>query len=143
MQLALVALARMEIDDDFRWLTATVMPDHIHLLFCLGERLDLAHCVAKFKGLITRTINVRSSVWQENAFEHRLRDDEDPEAYAFYIVMNPYRAGLLAIDKVWPGWLCTAPKRFRFLDGLSGAGIPPQQWLERDETSGGTLKVGG
>jgi REP element-mobilizing transposase RayT len=60
-------LSRLVGDGDARWLAGTVMPDHIHCLFELGARLSFAECLAKVKGLISRTLSSGASVWQENA----------------------------------------------------------------------------
>jgi REP element-mobilizing transposase RayT len=135
-------LLRLVTDRDVRWLVASIMPDHIHLLFELGERLSLEQCLAKTKGLISRALSPGGSIWQENAFEHRLRPHEHSESYAFYIFMNPYRAGLVPITESWPWWICTDAKGFRFLEALDKTGAPPLEWLDRDETAGGTLVVG-
>ena len=90
-------------------------------------------------------------------FEHRLRaskhprsklrgtgpkGNEDAEGYAFYIFMNPYRAGLMTVTESWPGWIRSDAKRFRFLDALDENGAPPAEWLNRDETAGGTIVTG-
>lgn len=135
-------LLRMCETGDFQWMTGTIMPDHVHLLCELGNRLRLEQCIAKAKALMTQATKSRKTIWQENVFEHRLRVDEDTEAYAFYIFMNPYRAGLVTIGRNWTGWFCTAARRFRFLDALDVNGIPPPAWLARDETCGGALAVG-
>jgi hypothetical protein len=108
----------------------------------LGDRLRLEQCIGKAKALMTRAAGTPATIWQENVFEHRLRVDEDSEAYAFYIFMNPYRADLVTMEESWPGWICTAARRFRFLDALAAKGLPPPAWLDRDESVGGALVVG-
>ena len=150
-------LSRLVGDGDARWLAGTVIPDHIHCLFELGARLSFAESLAKVKGLISRKLSSGASVWQKNAFEHRLRaskhprsklrgtgpkGNEDAEGYAFYIFMNPYRAGLMTVTESWPGWIRSDAKRFRFLDALDENGAPPAEWLNRDETAGGTIVTG-
>ncbi len=120
---------------DLVWLAGTVMPDHLHLIFELGDRLPLDRVIAKLKGNITRTLH-RSSApggWQENVFEHRLRINEQAESYAFYIFMNPYRAGLCPLTDAWPWWVCTDENRFRFLARRRANGSPQPEWLAESE----------
>jgi putative transposase len=136
------AILRLVADGDVPWLAATIMPDHVHVLFELGDRLSLDRLLAKIKGLVTRSIAAPLPIWQENAFEHRLRSQEESEDYGFYIFMNPYRAGLLQMDAIWPGWICTEPARFRFLDTLKSGGILPTEWLGRVETVAGRIASG-
>jgi REP element-mobilizing transposase RayT len=41
---------------DFRLLCATIMPDHVHLLIALGDRLSLSQTIGKFKALTSRIL---------------------------------------------------------------------------------------
>jgi len=78
----------------------------------------------------------------EEFFEHRLRADESAEACALYIFMNPYRAGLIGIDEVWPGWVCSAGKRWEFMERLRANGAPQREWLEEMEGEAG-MRING
>jgi hypothetical protein len=40
--------------------------------------------------------------WQEDFFEHRLRNDETARQKGDYILANPVRAGLVAKPGDWP-----------------------------------------
>ncbi len=125
---------------DWRLLAGTIMPDHVHVLFTLGERLSLDRVIAKWKA------RARASKadwrWQANFFEHRLRADEDTEEYAFYIFMNPYRAGLVGANEGWSGWLRGADWRWRFEDALNREAGPPREWLGRVEELAGRIQIG-
>lgn len=125
---------------DWRLLAGVVMPDHVHVLFTLGERLPLDRVIAKFKSRARSADAVWR--WQANVFEHRLRADENAEDYAFYVFMNPYQAGLADVKMPWPGWLRGAEWRWRFEDGLSAAGAPPGEWLDRVEELAGRIQIG-
>jgi len=105
------------------------MPDHIHALFQLGHRLSLHRLLAKLKGAITRRCGLDRVFWQENVYEHRLRPNELSESYAFYVYMNPYRAGICAMEDVWPWWVCTFPQRFEFCGKSRPNGSPQPEWL--------------
>lgn len=118
---------------DTETLAATVMPDHIHWLFTLGERLTLGRVLAKFKVRSSRLWNDQNGEWQRDYFEHRLRENESSEAYGFYIFMNPYRAKLVNPDEAWPGWHCPQPDEFRFTALWDSAARPPRPWLDLPE----------
>ena len=102
------------------------MPDHVHLLFQLGNTLTLDRVVAKWRTLVRRA--VPGLAWQANFFEHRLRADELSEGYAWYVFMNPYRAGLIGTDSVWPGWWTDGVTSHEFL-ALARPGPCPQPEL--------------
>jgi len=56
--------------------------------------------------------------------------------------MNPYRAGLIGIDEVWPGWVCSAGKRWEFMERLRANGAPQREWLEEMEGEAG-MRING
>jgi REP element-mobilizing transposase RayT len=65
-----------------------VMPDHLHVLIeAQSDRSDFA---ALMKGFT----HARRSLWQPGHRERVLRDDEESDAVARYILENPVRAGL-------------------------------------------------
>jgi REP element-mobilizing transposase RayT len=122
-------------------LAATIMPDHVHLLFVLGSKLSLGQVMAKMKTQ-ARDSGRSGWHWQDDGFEHRLRPEETAEDYAFYIFMNPYRAGLLTIEQSWPWWCCPSPTLFRFASDLSAKGTPPAAWLDHVEVTARRLVTG-
>jgi REP element-mobilizing transposase RayT len=128
-------------DGDGELLAATIMPDHLHVLFALGTRLTLSQVMGKLKTL-ARSQGRAPWHWQENGFEHRLRADEAAEDYAFYVFMNPYRAHLLPVTQSWPWWICPDPTRFRFLSRLGPDGTPPGPWLGEIEIVAARIAAG-
>ncbi|MCF7687917.1 MAG: transposase [Cephaloticoccus sp.] len=134
-RIASEALTHLATERDVVWIAGTVMPDHIHAVFQLGDRLSLDRVIAKSKGVITRNMHQvgEQITWQENAFEHRLRPSEDAESYAFYIFMNSYTAGLCPLDQSWPWWVCSDSKRFRFLALRRDNGSPQPEWPNESE----------
>jgi REP element-mobilizing transposase RayT len=106
----------------------TVMSDHCRWLFRLGPRLSLGRVIAKFKFHTRLALQQRDLVWQRDYHEHCLRPDEEPEDYALYIFLNPYRAGLLAAGASWPWWWTGGPQSLRFIDLLDDTGSPPREW---------------
>ncbi|MCK0715546.1 transposase [Chromohalobacter sarecensis] len=85
-----------------------VMPDHIHWLFTLGEEQSLSQVVKRFKGRSAQSINrhlVRQgAVWEEGYHDHLIREEEDWQMVARYIVANPLRAGLVEDIGRYPHW---------------------------------------
>lgn len=134
------AISSLHDARDIELIAATVMPDHVHLLFTLGPRLSLGQVVAKFKSL-TRNKGAAAWRWQDDCFEHRLRPRESAASYAFYIFMNPYRAGLCDLSSWWDGWLCPSAGHLEFL-GTLGDGPVPAQWLTEVERIASALSVG-
>ena len=122
------AACRTLVDDrDVEWLTATVMPDHVHLLFQLGKRLALNRVIAKRRAQVRRSSPVL--VWQANYFDHKLHPIECTETYAWYIFMNPYRAGLVRLDESWSGWWNDGAIPWTFLAKARSGPCPQPQWL--------------
>jgi len=121
-------------------LAATVMPDHVHVLYALGRKLTAGQCVGRWKSTLRRAINFTEE-WQRDFWEHRLRPDEAAEDYAFYIFMNPYRAGLIPATAVWQRWWRPAAEPFGFERHLDSSGTPQPEWLSWPEERFAHLKT--
>lgn len=81
-----------------------LMPDHLHWLIQLCDRLSLSAAMGHFKGRSARRIGKGLAVWQKGFHDHALRRDEDLAATARYIVANPLRAGLVRRVGDYPHW---------------------------------------
>ena len=134
-------LLRMDADGDLRLLAATVMPDHVHLLFELGDRLSVGRVCGKFKTL-GRSQGRANWHWQQHQFEHRLRPNESRESYGLYVFLNAYRARLIDLEARWPWWMCPRPEGFRFVQTLRAGGTPQPEWLGQCERLAQELHVG-
>ena len=117
------------------------MPDHIHWVFSLGSRLTLSQVVSKWKFLTRERLAVAGLEWQANYFEHRLRESDDVEAYAFYVFMNPYVAKLTDCDEAWPWWRKGAQIQFQFETQLTHRRTPQPEWLKLAAATGAGLDV--
>ncbi len=115
---------------DFALICATIMPDHVHVLFQLGLRLSLAQVIQKIKAKTSGFLAPHSLTWQDNFFEHQLRRGESLEDFALYIFLNPYRAGLISVDQNWPSWMHGGTVRFRFEELRRPGGLPWPEWLD-------------
>ncbi len=112
------------------------MPNHIHVLGTLGERLALNRMVAKLKAGTRTVLGSRGLAWQENYVEHRLRNDTDLEPFARYIFLNPYRGNLLRLAGRWPHWWRWGELRFEFEAMVAQAGSVPPAWLGESDPLG-------
>ena len=130
------SLDRLHDSKDFTLIAATVMPDHVHVLGVLGARLSVGRLVGKFKAETHRVIRPRGLEWQENFYEPRQRDENEPEPFARYIYLNPYRAGLLKLSAQWPHWWRWGDKRFEFEARVAQGGGVPSAWLGEPDPSG-------
>jgi hypothetical protein len=105
------------------------MPDHIHYLFTLGERLSLGQCLIKLKAKTKEALQAVGLSWQRDFYDHWLRADDSMEGFAKYIYLNPYQKSLLAVEDSWPYWHLNREYRPKFVLHLSEAGTPPVEWL--------------
>ena len=76
-----------------------IMPDHVHGLVTFPPDIGLAAQVAAWKGYAAKKLGV---VWQERFFDHRIRNNDSLDEKAYYIRMNPVRAGLVERPEQWP-----------------------------------------
>lgn len=118
----------MHESGEIQLIASTLMPDHAHLLLTLGHRLSVGQVMGKIKSL-SRDKGRTPWRWQDDGFEHRLRNIESIEDYGFYIFMNPYRAGLCALTQSWPWWACPNPSQFTFLTKLESDHVVPSEWV--------------
>lgn len=122
----------MDLAGDTRTFAFVGMPDHIHWLFEMGERLALRQVVAKLKFLSRHRMSASKATWQRDYYAHRVRANESVEDYALYIFLNPYRAGLLQPGgAIWPYWWTARTEDLEFLKMLNAQGSPPREWLGR------------
>jgi REP element-mobilizing transposase RayT len=108
--------------------TATVMPDHIHLLITLGDSAGLSEVVRLFKGRLSPALRASGLHWERGYFDHRLRQDEDRLPVFVYIFLNPYRAGLRNPGQTWPAYYC-CEEDWVWFKPLTNEGCPFPEWL--------------
>ncbi|MEO8407906.1 MAG: transposase [Oxalobacteraceae bacterium] len=93
---------------DAQMLAWVLMPDHVHWLIGLGEKITLDALVSRLKATSARNVNQAISrtgaVWARAYHDHALRRDEDVASVARYIVANPLRAGLVESVAHYPFW---------------------------------------
>lgn len=81
------------------------MPDHLHLIL-VGEKscAELSRAVRTFKGTAAAAARARgiSNLWQKGFYDHVVRGGEGLDRVAWYVFMNPVRAGLAKEFLEWP-----------------------------------------
>ncbi|MEM7145203.1 MAG: hypothetical protein AAF591_08700 [Verrucomicrobiota bacterium] len=78
---------------------AILMPDHLHALLSFPEQPGLKTTIRNWKRYLAKTHRI---VWQEDFFDHRIRDDNSLREKWFYILNNPVRKSLCESPEDWP-----------------------------------------
>jgi REP element-mobilizing transposase RayT len=79
---------------------AVLMPDHLHLLVSLNTaRHTIKEIIAPWKGYLAKNQPI---AWQDEFFEHRIRDRASLEEKEQYLRLNPVRAKLVNHPEDWP-----------------------------------------
>lgn len=82
-----------------------IMPDHVHLLLeGLQPDSDLLRMMRAFKKTTSATFVKKKAqpLWQKKFYDHILRNEDSPDAVAWYIWANPVRAGLAKRPQDYP-----------------------------------------
>lgn len=82
-----------------------VMANHVHVL--LTPQWELKRITQSIKGYTARQINRHRKAtgtlfWQDESYDHWVRDDEEMQRVIHYIEQNPVVAGLCAAPELWP-----------------------------------------
>ncbi len=116
-------------DHSWRLRCMTVMPDHVHLFFTLGERLTLSQTIARLKSKTQTLVRSEGTDWQENYYDHLVQPDDSIESIIRYIYLNPFQAELIQADQNWPYYQCGA-EDWAWFQGLTDRGQPYPEWLQ-------------
>jgi REP element-mobilizing transposase RayT len=118
---------RLENDNVWRLRCVSVMPDHLHLFFTLGNRLTLSQAIARFKTKTRPSLDAPTA-WQDNFYDRRLRPDDSLATVIRYIWMNPYVAGLISTAETWPHFFCCEAD-WQWFRPLTDQARPFPEWL--------------
>jgi putative transposase len=82
-----------------------VMPNHVHVL--LAPTWELSKITQGIKGYTAREINKRRgqvgrTFWQDESYDHWVRDADELVRIVAYIEHNPVKAGLCGLAADWP-----------------------------------------
>ena len=89
----------------FRTHSWVVMPNHVHLL--IAPLAPMAAITKAIKGPTARQANrllqrTGEYFWQDESFDHWIRDEAEFEKVKKYIERNPVAAGLVNEESRWP-----------------------------------------
>jgi REP element-mobilizing transposase RayT len=104
---------------DYELVALTIMPNHVHIVFGVGEHGMFEHegqidnlsykPVSKIIGSLKRhtareandLLGRRGAFWQDESYDHVVRSGKELEAIVRYVINNPVKAGLA---KSWREW---------------------------------------
>ena len=118
-----------ETDGSLNFRCGILMPDHVHVLFRLGDRLRLGQMIGRIKAKTSVALKDRDMRWQQRYFDHRMRPEGDRLPVFLYIYLNPYRKGLIQPEEVWPYFWCSE-NDWRWFQPLLTNDCPYPEWLE-------------
>jgi len=76
-----------------------VMPDHLHAILSFPAQEAMAKTIGQWKRFHAKANGI---IWQENFFDHRLRNLAEADLKFDYIRQNPVAKGLCATPDDWP-----------------------------------------
>jgi REP element-mobilizing transposase RayT len=100
------ALLYGEIGRQFYQLRAwVIMPNHVHV--ALRPKTSMPVITRWLKGSTARQANrilgrTGEAFWQDESFDHRVRDEAELGRIVRYVEQNPVNAGLIARPSAWP-----------------------------------------
>jgi REP element-mobilizing transposase RayT len=118
----------LEIDQSWQMRCAVLMPDHLHVLIRLGERLSLGQTIQRLKAKTSSALRTASLNWERGFFDRKLRPDEPLLPVFLYVYLNPYRANLCKPSESWPEYRCGKDDWAWFCTQLT-QNLPFPEWL--------------
>ena len=87
-----------------RWVLRVflLMPDHLHAVVAFPVQEAMTKVISNWKAFHARANGI---VWQDNFFDHRIRNDDQIDLKIRYIRMNPVVIGLCRSPDDWPWFL--------------------------------------
>ena len=85
-----------------------IMPDHVHLVFQLTGDRTLSNVMKSMKQFTSYRIRERTGlkarVWQEQYYDHCVRNEKSLREIIQYCWLNPVRKGLVEDPQNYPFW---------------------------------------
>ncbi len=102
----------LENEGSIELVAYVIMPDHVHVLFQLGEKEGLQKVMQRFAGFTGRQIGLKLErsgiVWQKGYYDRAIRNEDELQKAYDYIANNPVKAGYVENIIDWP-WLYPYP----------------------------------
>jgi REP element-mobilizing transposase RayT len=105
------------VDLRYHLLAYVVMPSHLHWVFqplpawsqqlidegeCRTPREVIMHSLKSFTGLVcNRWLQRQGAFWQDESYDHWVRDEEELYRIIDYVEQNPVKAGLVSRASEW------------------------------------------
>jgi REP element-mobilizing transposase RayT len=124
----LAVLRAWHMERSGRVLAVQAMPDHVHVLCESGRAADMVQVVSRWRAALRRGAGY-AQTFDDTFREHLLAPTENPEDYAQYMILEPYRKGLLKDEEAWAGWWLPEGTSLIFTAALVARGTPPREWL--------------
>jgi REP element-mobilizing transposase RayT len=98
-----------------RWFCHLVllMPDHLHALLVFPREAAMSQVIGAWKSYLAKRFGLR---WQDNYFDHRIRNDAELLEKQAYIRRNPVVKGLCLKEDDWP-WILEHQDRWTPVSG--------------------------
>ncbi len=110
-----------------------LMPDHLHWIFKLTGDSSISQLVRMLKFKMTSSTENLDWWWQQNFYDHRIRETESIESFALYSFLNPYRKQLIQPNTEWPYWMGNSYHPFQFESAYNQLGYVPIEWLRQSK----------
>jgi len=79
-----------------------LMPDHLHAILSFPAQESMSRVIGEWKRFHAKTHGIR---WQDNFFDHRLRNDAEANLKYDYIRRNPVVKNLCVDPDDWPWFI--------------------------------------
>jgi REP element-mobilizing transposase RayT len=90
---------------EYRLIAWCVMPNHVHVIFRLLPRRELAKVLQAWKSYTAKQANQilrrTGRFWQREYYDRLIRKDGELDRAVAYVLCNPERAGLRGWEWVW------------------------------------------
>jgi len=95
-----------------------IMPNHNHVVFAPllkddGAHHSLSSIMQSLKGFTAykanQLLNRKGAFWQDESYDHVVRDQAELERVIKYVLYNPVKAGLVQDWRDWPWTYCKTP----------------------------------
>jgi REP element-mobilizing transposase RayT len=87
-------------NESYKWSCRLMllMPDHLHAIIAFPPEPGMKTTMTRWKGYLAKKLGIS---WQQDFFDHRLRDHWQLIEKTSYILNNPVRRGLCAKPEDW------------------------------------------
>ncbi|MCK9484272.1 MAG: transposase [Candidatus Marinimicrobia bacterium] len=92
--------------NEYRLICYTIMPNHVHTLFTLEKHSrPVSKIMQSLKGFTAHEANLilkqKGVFWQNESYDHIIRDERDLKNKIKYVINNPVKAGLVELAEDW------------------------------------------